>query len=163
MILGLSLGAFTLLHVLISLVGIASGLVVLFGMVNNRRLPGWTEVFLATTVLTSATGFLFPLTGFGPPEVIGTISLIALAGALFALYGRKLSGAWRVVYVVTAVLSLYFNVFVGLVQAFQKVAFMHALAPKGSEPPFLVAQLVLLAAFVFFGYRAVKQFHPAAA
>jgi hypothetical protein len=160
MILGLSVGTFTLLHVLISLAGIATGLVVLFGLITNRRLPRWTAAFLAATVLTSATGFLFHSASFGPPHVLGIISLVALAAALFALYGRKLAGGWRAAYVVTAVLSLYLNVFVGVVQAFQKVPALHALAPKGSEPPFAVAQLVVLVAFGVLGFLAVRRFHP---
>jgi hypothetical protein len=158
MIIGLSVATFTLLHVLISLVGIVSGLWVLL---RNDRSAAMTAVFLATTVLTSATGFLFHSAKFGPPHVVGIISLVVLALALFALYGRKLQGAWRPTYVITAVLALYLNCFVGVVQAFDKVAALKALAPKGSEPPFLVAQGVVLIAFVVLGYQAVKRFRSA--
>jgi hypothetical protein len=161
MILGMSVGTFTLLHVIISLIGIASGAVVLFAMIGDRPSRGWTALFLATTVLTSATGFLFHAASFGPPHVIGVISLVLLAVALLALYGQHLGGVWRPIYVVCAVFALYLNVFVGVVQAFQKIPALNALAPKGSEPPFLAAQLVVLISFIAFGYLAVKRFHPA--
>ena len=161
MILGMSVGTFTLLHVIISLVGIASGAVVLFAMIGDRPSRAWTALFLATTVLTSATGFLFHSASFGPPHVVGVISLVVLAVALLALYGQHLGGVWRPVYVICAVIALYLNVFVGVVQAFQKIPALNALAPKGSEPPFLAAQLVVLIGFIGFGYLAVKRFHPA--
>jgi hypothetical protein len=161
MILGMSVGMFTLLHVIISLIGIASGAVVLFAMIGDRSSRGWTALFLATTALTSATGFLFHSASFGPPHVIGVISLVLLAVALLALYGQQLAGIWRPVYVVCAVTALYLNVFVGVVQAFQKIPALNALAPKGSEPPFLAVQLVVLIGFIVFGYLAVRRFHPA--
>jgi len=119
-------------------------------------------LFLATTVLTSVTGFLFHFTSFGPPEIVGAISLVILAIALVALYPSHLAGVWRPVYVVTAVLAFYLNVFVLVVQGFQKVGVLHALAPTGSEPPFLVAQAVVLVAFVALGYLAVRRFHRGA-
>jgi hypothetical protein len=161
MILGMSVETFTLLHVVISLVGILAGLVVLFGMLGGHRLPGWTALFLAATVATSATGFLFHSAAFGPPHVIGLISLVVLAVALLALYGRGLAGIWRPLYVATAVFALYLNVFVGVVQAFQKVPFLQPLAPTQSEPPFLVAQLAVLILFVVLGFLSVRRFHPA--
>jgi hypothetical protein len=160
MILGMSVGTFTLLHVIISLIGIASGAVVLIAMIGDKPSRGWTALFLATTVLTSATGFLFHSASFGPPQVIGIISLVLLAAALLALYGQHLGGIWRPVYVICAVMALYLNVFVGVVQAFQKILALNALAPKGSEPPFLAAQLVVLIGFIVFGYLAVRRFHP---
>jgi hypothetical protein len=160
MILGLSPQTFTLLHVLISLIGIAAGLIVLIAMFNSRRVPGWTVLFLATTVLTSATGFLFPLKGVTPALAVGVLSLLLLAAALAALYARRLAGVWRWIYVVTALVTLYLNCFVLVVQSFQKLPLLTALAPTQSEPPFLVAQVLLLALFVWLGVLAVKRFHP---
>jgi hypothetical protein len=161
MILGLSTSTFTHVHVAISFVGIVAGFVTLAAMTANRWLGGWNLLFLATTVATSVTGFLFHSGSFGPPQVIGIISLAVLAVALLALYGGHLEAWWRLTYVVSAVLALYLNFFVGVVQAFQKLAFLAALAPTQSEPPFLVAQLVVMAAFVAFGFFSAKRFHPA--
>jgi len=162
MMLGLSLSAFTLLHVIISLVAIAAGLIVIFAMLRNGNPPGWVALFLVTTILTSVTGFMFPLKAIGPPHIVGAISLVVLALALLALYGRGLAGAWRWVYVVTSILALYLNVFVAVVQAFQKLAPFRQLAPTQTEPPFAIAQLLVLMLFIAFGYFAVKRFHPAA-
>ncbi len=139
MIAGMSTAAFTQLHVLISLVGILSGLIVLAGMWSAKRLPGWTALYLSTTVLTSVTGFLFHSKAFGPPHVFGVISLAVLAVTIVALYKYRLMGASRWIYVVGAVLALYLNAFVAVVQAFQKVSFLKPLAPTGSEPPFAIA------------------------
>jgi hypothetical protein len=147
-------------HVIVSLIGIVSGIVVLVGMLGARRMPGLTAVFLAATVLTSVTGFFLPAEHLLPSHVVGIISLVVLAIALVALYLRHLAGAWRWIYVVTAVVALYFNCFVGVAQAFQKIAALHALAPTQSEPPFMIAQLVLLAIFIVLGFLAVKKFHP---
>lgn len=162
MILGLSTGTFTMLHVALSLIGIASGIIVLFGMLSGKRLDGLTALFLATTVLTSATGFFFQSASFGAAHVLGVISLAVLAIALLALYGYRLAGAWRWIYVTTAILALYLNVFVGVVQAFQKIPALQQLAPTQSEPPFLIAQTVALVLFVVLGAVAVKTFRPAA-
>jgi hypothetical protein len=160
MIIGLSVGAFTTLHVIISLIGLAAGVLAAAAMLADKR-PGLeTAVFLCATVLTSATGFLFHSAKIGPPHIVGAISLIVLALACAALYAFHLKGAWRPVYVVTAFLALYLNAFVGVVQAFDKIGALKALAPTGSEPPFLVAQLVVLAAFVALGFLATKRFHP---
>lgn len=161
MILGMSTAAFTEFHVLLSLVGIVSGIVVLFAMLGSRRLPAMTAIFLVTTVATSVTGFLFD-SPFGPARVVGIISLVALAIAILALYVYKLAGAWRRIYVGTAVFSLYLNCFVGVVQTFQKVEFFRALAPTQKEPPFGIAQAVVLIAFVALGIAAARKFHPAA-
>jgi hypothetical protein len=158
--LGLSLSAFTTLHVAISLIGIASGFVVLYGMLDSKELGGWTALFLATTMLTSVTGFMFPFNDLLPSHVVGAISLTVLAVALLALYAFRLSGAWRWVYVAAALGALYLNVFVAVVQAFQKLAFLQPLAPTQSEPPFAVAQLVVLAMFLGLGFLAVRRFHP---
>jgi hypothetical protein len=158
MMLGLSLSAFTILHVIISLIAIAAGFVVFYQMLKSQFSPLWTLVFLAFTLLTSLTGFMFPISGFTPGIGFGIISLIALALSIYALYSQHLAGAWRWVYVVTALFALYLNVFVLVVQSFQKISVLNALAPKGSEPPFAVAQAVVLLAFLYFGYRAVKTF-----
>jgi hypothetical protein len=162
MILGLSTYAFTVLHVVISLIGIASGLIVLFGMLRSQRLPGWTALFLTATILTSVTGFLFPIKGFTPALAFGFISSVLLAAALLALYAYRLAGAWRWIYVGSALLALYLNVVVGIVQSFQKLSFLQPLAPTQSEPPFLVAQLVVLVIFIALGIAAVRKFHPEA-
>ena len=160
--LGMSLSTFTTLHVIISLIGIVTGLVVVTGFVSGKRPETWTEVFLASTVLTSVTGFMFPINGVTPGLVVGAISLAVLAIALIALYRFNLMGPWRWIYVVTALAALYLNVFVGVVQAFQKVASLRALAPNQSEPPFVVAQVAVLALFFIAGYLAVVRFKPEA-
>jgi hypothetical protein len=161
MILGMSISSFTTLHVVISLIGIASGIIVLFGMLGGRHLGGLTEIFLATTVLTSVTGFMFPFGQLLPSHIFGIISLIVLALALLALYAFHLTAAWRPVYVVSALIALYLNVFVGVVQAFQKLPALQGLAPTQSEPPFLIAQLAVLIVFIVLGYLAVKAYRPA--
>ena len=147
-------------HVLLSLAGIASGLVVLFAMIKGGQLNGWTGFFLATTVLTSVTGFLLPSMGFDPARRVGVISLVALAAAIVARYGFRLRGAWRWIYVGTATFALYLNCFVGVVQAFQKIPALHALAPTGSELPFVIAQVLVLGLFVILGTLALRRFHP---
>lgn len=160
MILGMSTSTFTLVHVVLSLVGIFTGLVVLFGMFGSKKLDGWTAVFLATTVLTSVTGFPFPRDHILPSHIVGIISLVVLAIAIFALYSRHLAGSWRWLYVVAAVVALYLNVFVAVVQAFLKVPTLNALAPRQSEPPFLVTQVFALVIFIVLGIVAVRSFHP---
>jgi hypothetical protein len=160
MILGMSTAAFTQFHVLLSLIGIVSGIVVALAMLGSRRLPVLTAIFLLTTVATSVTGFMFHFASFGPPEIIGVISLVDLAAAILALYSYKLAGSWRWIYVATALFALYLNVFVGVVQTFQKVAFFHALAPTQTEPPFAVAQGIVLIAFIALGIAAAKKFRP---
>ena len=160
MVLGMSLSTFTTVHVIISLVGIASGLVVIGAMLANRPLGAMNLVFLVTTIATSVTGFFFPFISFGPPHVLGVLSLIVLAVALWALYGAGLTGPWRWVYVASAVVAEYFNVFVGVVQSFGKIAPLHALAPTGGGPVFAAAQGVVLLVFVLLGWRAVKAFRP---
>src|SRR5580698_7809266 len=162
MVLGLSVGAFTLLHVAITLIAIGSGLVAVGGMLASRRLPGTTALFLFTTVLTSLTGFLFPFHGFTPAIGVGIISCVILAIALFAYYGKHLTGAWRWIYVVTAIASLYLNVFVLVVQSFVTVAALNALAPTQSEPPFAITQAAVLAIFVLIGIAAAIKFRPEA-
>ena len=161
MILGMSTSTYTLLHVLISLAGIGSGLVVLYGLLTNKRLDRWTAFFLVTTVATSVTGFGFPFHQLLPSHKVGIISLVVLAFTILALYTFHLAGAWRPTYVIGAVLALYLNVFVLSVQLLLKVPALHALAPNGSEPPFLITQVAVLALFVVLGILAVKRFRVA--
>ncbi|MGA3065273.1 MAG: hypothetical protein ABSF29_00345 [Tepidisphaeraceae bacterium] len=156
------LTAFTLFHVAISLVGIISGFLVAFGLLSAKRLDGWTAIFLTTTVATSVTGFLFPFHGFKPSYVLGILSLLVLAPCIYARYTRRLAGHWRLVYVITAMIALYFNVFVLVVQSFMKVPALHALAPTQSEPPFAVTQLVVLVLFVALTVVATTRFHLSA-
>jgi hypothetical protein len=160
MILGMSLQTFTLLHVIISLLAIASGLIVLFGMLGSNRRACWTALFLLTTILTNVTGFMFPIQGFTPALGVGVVSLLVLLIALIALYGKHLDGSWRWIYVATAVTALWFNVFVLIAQAFMKVPFLHPLAPNGNEPPFLIAQSAALVIFVVLGLIAAFKFRP---
>jgi hypothetical protein len=152
------LTAFTIFHVVISLLGIFSGFVVVFGLFARKRLDGWTAFFLVTTVATSVTGFFFPVHHFMPSHAVGIISLIVLAVAIYARYNRALAGGWRKTYVIGAVIALYLNVFVGIVQAFQKVPVLRALAPTQTEPPFKLTQLVVLALFVVLAIVAAIRF-----
>jgi hypothetical protein len=159
MVLGMSLETFTLIHVLISLAGIASGLVVMYGFLTSRRLDLWTAIFLVTTVLTSLTGFLFPFKGVTPGIKLGIISMVALASAIVARYFLHLAS--RKTYVIAACAALYFNVFVLIVQSFEKIPALNALAPTQKEPPFAVAQITVLLLFIVLTAFAVKRFHPA--
>jgi hypothetical protein len=160
MILGLSIPDFTTLHVVISLIAIASGIVVVWGLLRSQRLPALTALFLVTTILTSVTGFFFPAAMVTPAQIVGVISLAVLAAAVFALYLFHLNGRWRWIYVVAALLALYLNVFVLVVQGFQKVPVLNALAPNGNEPAFIVAQTLVLLLFAWLGYLAISRFHP---
>jgi hypothetical protein len=159
MILGMSTAAYTFLHVLISLVGIGSGLVVIFGFLTGKRLDGLTAVFLITTALTSLSGFGFPFDHLLPAHIVGIISLMILAIAIPARYVFHLAGSWRWVYVIGATTALYLNVFVLVVQAFMKVPALKALAPTQTEPPFLVAQSVVLVVYLGLTALATKRFH----
>jgi hypothetical protein len=165
MILGMSLSTFVTVHVIISLIGIVAGIIVMFGLLGSNRMPGLTALFLLFTILTSATGFLIPplvSEKLLPSHMVGALSLVLLAIACIALYGMKLSGAWRWIYAVTALLSLYLNVFVLVIQGFLKVPALHALAP--GEPPggpvFAVVQLIVLVFFVIVIIGAVRRFRP---
>jgi len=149
-----------MLHVVVSLVGILSGVIVLVGMLGAKRLHGWTGLFLATTVLTSVSGFFFPRDHLLPSHIVGILSLVVLVAAILALYAFRLAGAWRWVYAAGAVVALYLNVFVAVVQAFLKLSFLKPLAPTQSEPPFLIAQLAVMAIFVVLGIAAIRSFHP---
>ena len=160
MILGMSVGAFTLLHVIITLVAIGSGLIVVGGMFASHKLPGTTALFLFTTALTSVTGFLFPIHGFTPALGVGIVACVILAVALFALYKERLAGAWRWIYVLTAIVSLYLNVFVLVAQSFMKVSGLNALAPTQSEPPFAITQAVVLVIFILIALIALVKFRP---
>ncbi len=152
------LAAFTLFHVALSLAGIFSGFVVLFALLSARQSNGWTATFLGATLATSVTGFLFPFHKFLPSHGVGIVSLIALAVAIFALYGRGLAGGWRRSYVIGAVISLYLNVFVLIAQSFMKISALKALAPTQSEPPFLGTQVVVMVVFIVLGILAAKRF-----
>jgi magnesium-transporting ATPase (P-type) len=151
----MSISTLTLVHVIISLVALASGLVATWDLLRGKPTSGWNSLFLTTTVATSVTGFFF-FSKFGPPHVIGVLSLVILAVAIYALVSRQLAGRWRTAYIVCALVAFYLNVFVGVVQAFQKISTLHALAPTQSEPPFAVAQGVVLLAFVLAGWLALK-------
>jgi len=165
MVLGMSLANFTMVHVIISLIGIVSGIIVMFGMLGSNRMPGLTAIFLLSTILTSATGFGFPFTQLLPSHMIGILSLVLLAIACIALYAMRLTGPWRWIYVTTALAALYLNVFVGVIQAFLKIPALHALAPSvpPSEPPFAVIQGLVLLFFVIVIIGAWRRFRPAAA
>jgi hypothetical protein len=162
MVLGMSLATFTTVHVIISLIGIVAGIIVMFGLLGSNKMPGLTAIFLLFTILTSATGFLFPFEKLLPSHMIGILSLVLLAIACIALYGMKLSGAWRWIYVVTALLSLYFNVFVLIIQSFLKIPALTAVAPGNppSGPVFAVVQGVVLVFFVLVIIGAWRRFRP---
>ena len=149
---------YTLVHVVISLIGIITGLVVLGGLLSNKRLDGWTGLFLLTTIVTNLTGYGFPVDRVLPSHIVGAISLVALAIALLARYRHHLAGGWRRTYVITAVMSLYLNVFVLIVQTFGKVPALRELAPTQSEPPFAISQLIVLLMFLVLGRSAVVSF-----
>ena len=166
MILGMSLSTFVTVHVIISLIGIVAGIIVMFGMLGSNRMPGLTAIFLLFTILTSATGFLIPplvSDKLLPSHIIGALSLVLLAVACFALYGQKLSGGWRWIYVLTALISLYLNVFVLVIQSFLKIPALHALAPSvpPSEPPFAIVQGIVLVFFVIVIIGAIRRYRPA--
>ena len=147
-------------HVILSLIGILAGFVVVYGLLTQRLSPAWTAVFLATTTLTSLSGFPLPPFGFDPPRAVGIILLVLLAAAIAAYYAFQLAGVWRAVFVGSAVAALYLNVFVLVAQAFMKVSFLKALAPTQSAPPFLVSQVVVLLAFIALGIWAGLRFRP---
>jgi hypothetical protein len=157
---GIPTDIFLNIHVAFSLIGLVLGLIVLYGLLSGEVLGAWAALFLAAMILTSVTGF--PLLPFGldPPRMVGIVSLILLTIAVLAIYAFRLRGAWRWIYVVTAMMAFYLDAFVGVIQAFAKLSLLHALAPTQSEPPFLIAQVVLLVIFVALGIMAVRRFHP---
>ncbi|MGC2466200.1 MAG: hypothetical protein WA517_13465, partial [Candidatus Acidiferrum sp.] len=152
--------ALTFFHVLLSLIGIFTGFIAVFGMIAGKRLDGLTAIFLVTTALTSITGFFFPFHGVTPGIILGIISLVVLAVAIPARYVKHLAGAWRKTYAITATIALYLNVFVLVAQLFAKVPALHALAPKGTEPPFLISEVVVLALFIILAIAATIKFRP---
>ena len=158
MVWGMTLETFTAMHVVLSLIGIVAGFVVLFSFFSGKRLRVWTALFLLTTVATSVTGFAFPVDHVLPSHIVGAISLVVLAVAIVALVGLHFRSVWRGIYVVSTALALYFNVFVGVVQAFLRVPALHALAPQQTEPPFVVAQVLVLALFILLTVVAVRRF-----
>lgn len=157
---GIPAHLFLQIHVALSLIGIVTGLIVLYGLLSGRALGGWTALFLLTTILTGITGFPLPPFGLDPPRMVGILSLVLLAVAVGAYYAFHLRGGWRWAYVVTAMAALYLNCFVAVIQSFAKIPALRALAPTQSEPPFLIAQLVVLALFVVLGFLSVLKFHP---
>lgn len=163
MVFGMSLATYTLIHVIISLIGIGSGLIVLFGMLGSKRLDGITALFLVTTALTSLTGFGFPFERVTPGIILGILSLLVLALTVPARYSFHMAGKWRSIYVITAVIALFFNCVALIGQSFLKIPALHALAPTGNEPPFAIAEGILLVLFIVAGVLAVKKFHPSGA
>jgi hypothetical protein len=153
-----ALAAFTLFHVALSLLGILAGLVVVFALISGKQWKSWTATFLLTTLATSLTGFLFPFHKFLPSHGVGIVSLLVLALTIPALYVFHLAGAWRRVYVIGSVIALYLNVFVLIAQFFMKIPALRALAPTGSEPPFLVSQVVVMLIFIVLAVSATKRF-----
>lgn len=159
-ILGLSLSAFTTLHVAISIIAIAAGFVLVRGFLGSHPMNAVTHLFLVTTILTSVTGFFFPFHGVTPGIVIGVLSLILLLAAIVARYAFHMAGPWRRVYVISSITALWFNVFVFVVQSFEKVPFLHTLAPTGNELIVKFVQLAILLVFIVVGRRAVQHFQP---
>jgi hypothetical protein len=151
---------YTIIHTLIGLVAIFTGLVILGAMLFGSRANGWTKWFLITAVATTVTGFLFPFHGVTPAIILGIITVPVLAITIYARYSRRLAGAWRWIYVVGAVMSLYFNLFVLVVQAFEKVPALHAIAPTQTESPFKLTQFVVLVASISLAIVAVIRFRP---
>jgi glucose-6-phosphate-specific signal transduction histidine kinase len=160
MILGMSTATYTWLHVVVSLVAIGSGLIVMYGFLKSKRWDGLHAIFLITTVLTSVSGFGFPFEHLKPSHKVGMISLVVLAVAILARYVFHMAGSWRKIYVISSAIALYLNVFVLVVQSFLKQPTLHALAPEGKEPPFLIAQIILMIVFVIWTIFTVKKFHP---
>jgi len=151
---------YTIVHTLVSLVAIFTGFVVLFGLLAGNRLDAWTKWFLIIAVATTVTGFFFPFHGITPAIKLGIISSVVLLVTIYARYAKHLAGAWRWIYVVGAVISLYFNIFVGIVQSFEKIPALHAMAPTQTGQPFKLTQLVVLVLFILLTIVSVIRFHP---
>jgi hypothetical protein len=160
---GIPTHLFLQIHVVISLIALVLGLIALLSWVSGGAARGWTAAFLVGLILTSVTGFPLPPFGLDPPRMVGILSLILLAIAVLAIYVFRVSGPWRWIFVIAATAALYLDAFVGVIQAFNKLAFLHELAPNGSEPPFVVVQLIVLAIFILLGVLAVRRFHRAPA
>ena len=152
--------AFTLFHVALSLIGIGAGFVVIWGFLTAKRLDAWTAIFLTTTILTSVTGFMFPIERFTPGHAIGILSLVALGVAVVARYPMRMAGHWQTSFVITAVVSQYFNFAVLIIQSFQKVPVLQVLAPTQAEPPFVVTQLITLLLFIALAAVSIIRFRP---
>ena len=160
---GIPTDIFLDIHVALSLIGLVFGLIVLYGLLSGEVFGVWTALFLLAMILTNVTGFPLPPFGLDPPRMVGILSLLLLAIAVLAIYVFRLRGAWRWIYVVTAMIALYLDAFVGVIQAFAKLTFLHSLAPTQSEPPFLIVQVIVLVIFVGLGLLAVRRFHPESA
>jgi len=160
---GIPTDIFLDIHVALSLIALVLGLIVLYGLLSGEVLGVWTALFLLAMILTSVTGFPLPPFGLDPPRMVGILSLVLLAIAVLAIYVFRLHGAWRWIYVVTAMAALYLDAFVGVIQAFAKLTFLHTLAPTQSEPPFVIVQVIVLVIFVVLGFLAVRRFHPESA
>jgi hypothetical protein len=158
-----SITTFTLIHVLLSLVGIVAGLVVAGGLGAGRRPARWALVFLVTTIAANITGFGFPFTTLLPSHYVAIISLVVLAAVVVAHYGKHFAGRWRATYAIGVVLATYFNVFVLVNQLFRRIPALIVAAPTQSEPPFALTQLIVVALFVWMGVAAVQGFRPAPA
>jgi hypothetical protein len=154
---------YTLFHTLISLLAILAGIVVVRGLLASRIDPTWTRAFLVLAIATSVTGYFFPFHGVTPAQIVGVVALVILAVVLLARRRFHLAGSWRWIYAAGMATSLYLLVFVLVAQSFEHVPFLNPLAPTGSEPPFKVAQAVVLVAFVVIGVLAARRFRPAAA
>ena len=157
MIWGMTTATFTLVHVVLSLIGIGAGLIVMVGLLSRRLPQGWNTLFLVTTVATSVTGFGFPFDHLLPSHKVGIISLVVLAVAILAQYGWHLAGGWRRVYVISAAIALYLNVFVAVTQAFLKIPVLTVLAPTQAEPPFAIVHLAVLALFIALTVVAMQK------
>jgi hypothetical protein len=157
---GIPTHLFLQIHVAISLIALVAGLIALIGWLTGSFSRGWTALFLVTLILTSVTGFPLPPFGLDPPRMVGILSLILLAIAVLAIYAFRVGGVWRWIFLITAIAALYLDAFVGVIQAFAKLPFLHELAPNGSEPPFVIVQVVVLAIFVVLGVLALRLFHP---
>jgi hypothetical protein len=154
---------YTVIHTVISLVGVLSGFALLYGLITSKPCGCWTATFFASQILTDLTGFAFPFHGFKPSYVVGIISLVLLLVAMYGLYGQHLAGVWRKVYVITAIMALYLDVFVAVVQSFLKIPALNAMAPTQTEPPFKITQMVVLVLFIVLGAVATIRFHDEAA
>jgi hypothetical protein len=160
MILGMSTGLFTGIHVFLSLVGIITGFILIFGMIGGKTLPKWAAWFFVTNILTDVTGFLFPFKGITPGIIIGALSLVLLAVAMIGYYGKRLAGSWRARYVITTAVALWFNVFVLIVQSFEKIGPLKAIAPTQAAPPFGITQLAALILMIILTVVAYRRFRP---
>jgi hypothetical protein len=157
---GIPTHLFLQIHVAISLIALVAGLIALYSWINSKNWNGWTALFLVTIILTSVTGFPLPPFGLDPPRMVGILSLILLAIAVLGIYVFKISGPWRWIFIITATAALWLDAFVGVIQAFAKLPPLHELAPNGSEPPFVIVQLIVLLIFIVLGFLALRKFYP---